>query len=279
MKTRFFILALVMVMAVCKIFAQNDGIYRMVQLKPEKAKKWTPYPWVGRLVQYKVCFTENDNKVLLHFTIDGNMNNQNVHFTVFRDLPVSSGEPKALQEVQIFDITENSFKEKWFSNYTKHNYFASNAWMIEQWEKVDMSHALDDENIIHLVRLMLDFRKGDFKNSSWGIKGFWERKGFMWTNDSVKTNFVPDNRPQDYFKIYLGDFMMTLHAPKGKFLDTRKENIEGWYGKVEYISKDLNREWNSKNPVIIEFTGKDTMHNIFIDSNGNTIREVWERMK
>jgi hypothetical protein len=284
MGKKIIIIVLTMIITVGKTFAQNDGIYRMVQLKSEKAKKWIPYPWIGRNAQYKMCLTENDQKVLIHFTIYGNMNNDNIHFTVFRDLPVTSNNnPKALQEVCIFDVTENAFKEKWFSNYTNHNYFVQNAWMIEQWEKADLNNSLDYENIMPMVRLFREYKNGEFKynsKNSYGVNGMWERKGSMCENDSVKTfSWGPDERQQNYFKIYLDDKMMTLLSHKGKFLETREDNIEGWYGKVERLSDNLIFEWNNKNPVIIKWDGKDMMHNIFVDKDGKTVHEVWERLK
>lgn len=287
----FFIIALAMLLGATTIYAQ-DGfeVYRLMQLKSKKTKnKWVANPWVGKQHQYKVIYHDDEEGVLYcsNFFIDYALEGHGIHFvsnvdSIAKDVNDTGG-------VRNFSFEGNRMRMEWYSSNKYHVYFPENDWVTEEFERVNLGDLRPEELMI--IDQISFFRSGHENQDTLGIQDVWYRSGFAWTDNksgSTKTTVVPDGRNQNYYKVYGKDFMMTFvtaKTPVGECFNCKAySKVEGWLGPVEYLGNDLTREWYRRLPVIHYWINKDTIHSVWVDMDawkkqGDTIREVWERVK
>ena len=280
---------LAMLLGTATLYAQ-DGfeLYRLVQLKSKKTKnKWVANPWMGKQHHYKLIFRSefpDIDTLSTNIWVDSEFGSHGIHFSV-RDDSIAKNE-KDTEGVKLkFD--GNRMELQWFSRNKNHIYFPENDWVTEEFERINWLDLRPEEQFI----INCCFYSPDCDIDSLAIKDKWYRTGFAWTDNNTgetKTTIVPDNRNQDYFKIYGRDYMVTIVAtPKATKITHQFDSystFNGWLGPVEYYGIDLTREWYRKIPVIHHWIDKDTIHSIWIDvdawqKKGDTIREVWERVK
>lgn len=286
----FIIFACFMLMASLSSFAQDEyELYEQVKIKSKKTKnKWIDDPWAGERHHYKLIFKTEGNKVegAINYWVDCKFGEQGIHFHMRQDsIAINENDKGGLRN---FIFEGKRMQMQWFSTYKNDSHSPENDWVTEEYERVNWFDLRPE------VQRILNWTCYDpeYKTNldTLGLKGAWYRSGFAWTDNNSgnsNTTVVPDGRNQDYYKFYGKDYMMTVLATpkkekKDHWLFEPYTTINGWIGPVEYLGKDLTREWYSGMPVIHHWVNKDTIHSIFVDSDlwqkkGDTMREVWVR--
>ena len=259
MRTKVLFLSVLSLMAISVAVAQKEnprGLYKLQKFMYDDGSQKDPpfeqYKYCGDNVTLQLDVSEDIKAGIANFRM---FNNDRVVLNYTGNVPVGE-EGKG---IQIFNSTKKNFTLRWYSRYTNHSLFPTDAFVNESYSSTQSISPLVAQAI-----KMLTTKEWKSKNKMVGV---WRRRGY--TKNAYGTGAVFE--ASEMYKIYSDKNVLIISGLRDS-IPFMNGNVQFW--PCTYLSNTAVQEY--QNTCVVYWVNDDCFTLTWFNDGVPEI-EVWDR--